>query len=73
MKKSCVSVLLAMSMAAALLSGCAKSAAAENVDYNSKGWDAIVADAKKEGNPISNPDHTSKFGPQSDSNYILHY
>ena len=58
MKKSCVSVLLAMSMAAALLSGCAKSAAAENVDYNSKGWDAIVADAKKEGkvNSVGMPD-----------------
>ena len=58
MKKSCVSVLLAMSMTAALLSGCAKSAAAENVDYNSKGWDAIVADAKKEGkvNSVGMPD-----------------
>ena len=58
MKKSCVSGLLAMSVTAALLSGCAKSAAAEQVDYNSKGLDAIVADAKKEGrvNSVAMPD-----------------
>lgn len=58
MKKCCVSVVVAMSMAAALISGCSKTEAPANVDYNSKTFEQIAEDARKEGkvNSVGMPD-----------------
>lgn len=58
MNKSGVSIILAVSMAASLSSGRSKTAVAANVDYNSKSFEQIVKDAKKEGkvNSVGMPD-----------------